>query len=434
MSAMQTNSVKDAVLARSEKILRDHDSMAALALCLPNNLAFRVRTVQNLPVEYVVSLRIRSVVGVADGGQVAYSDVFELLIRLTESYPKLAPIVRTLPHSAVPFHPHFRLSRDRYLRKIAVWCDPSLYDESQSLGCYVLGICQSLMFHPTFIVERTPYIGNAAAQEWYDRARGQMKSDFFPTDASRVDDARQKVCFRHKVAAIGKDSEVAGRSPAGASNAPGERAHLQVTTAPPIRRRTFKVNEVKTVGTGTRILPSNLMFSDEVAIQTNGSGNRSIRCYLLKDAIDTIFMHIGWGTNSIDNRKEQGGLLVGTIWKDPQSDMDVSLVEFAVRGNTAKGSSAYLEMDHGTWKLMLDEVYELGLTRDDLRVVGWYHTHPGSLDVFMSGTDRGTQSRMFVQDWHIALVLNPQRQIWGAFHGRDATQCAAVVVKMRTSG
>jgi proteasome lid subunit RPN8/RPN11 len=77
---------------------------------------------------------------------------------------------------------------------------------------------------------------------------------------------------------------------------------------------------------------------------------------------------------------------------------------------------------------MLDE---LDIKRDTgggtpIHVVGWYHTHPGELDVFMSSVDRHTQEKLFSEDWQFAIVLNPQRAEWRAFNGRAAEECRGV--------
>jgi len=42
-------------------------------------------------------------------------------------------------------------------------------------------------------------------------------------------------------------------------------------------------------------------------------------------------------------------------------------------------------------------------------IVGWYHSHPG-LGCFMSEKDVDTQRRMFAEDYHAALVVDPKRR------------------------
>jgi proteasome lid subunit RPN8/RPN11 len=41
-----------------------------------------------------------------------------------------------------------------------------------------------------------------------------------------------------------------------------------------------------------------------------------------------------------------------------------------------------------------------------VRLLGWYHSHPG-LGVQMSSTDRQTQQRHFAADWQVGLVVDP---------------------------
>lgn len=56
-------------------------------------------------------------------------------------------------------------------------------------------------------------------------------------------------------------------------------------------------------------------------------------------------------------------------------------------------------------------------------VIGWFHTHPNSLDVFMSRTDMDTQRNFFNQDWHFSVVLNPHRRLIACFNSMDANIC-----------
>lgn len=64
-----------------------------------------------------------------------------------------------------------------------------------------------------------------------------------------------------------------------------------------------------------------------------------------------------------------------------------------------------------------------------MRVIGWYHTHPNNLGVFMSGTDQRTQATFFSANWQFAIVLNPHRLQWKAFAGEQATECPGFVCK-----
>ena len=139
--------------------------------------------------------------------------------------------------------------------------------------------------------------------------------------------------------------------------------------------------------------------------------------------------HIGWGKSIPQNKVEQGGILLGNVYFDKENKKTFAVVEKALAGSSAKGSPAYLRMDHQTWKEMLDEADQyLDNESNQLRVIGWYHTHPGGLNVFMSGTDMDTQKTFFANFWQFAIVLNPHKRIWRAFAGASATECIGNVI------
>jgi hypothetical protein len=150
--------------------------------------------------------------------------------------------------------------------------------------------------------------------------------------------------------------------------------------------------------------------------------------YVKDTAMRRIHEHIQWNSRSSANLVEQGGILVGSATRDPVTGAIHGLVTDAVAARAgARGSGAHLELGHEAWHAMLDE---LDVMRDasasHMHVIGWYHTHPGELDVFMSSVDRLTQERLFSEVWQFAIVLNPQRRVWRAFNGRASEECRGV--------
>jgi proteasome lid subunit RPN8/RPN11 len=158
--------------------------------------------------------------------------------------------------------------------------------------------------------------------------------------------------------------------------------------------------------------------------------SESHRLYFTREAMSHVHSHIGWEQMTQHNCIEQGGILLGQAFRDSPSGVIYGVVSAAVAGMSARGSSVHLEMTHETWKEMLDSVDKLleQSPQSELQVIGWYHTHPNGLQVFMSGTDRDTQSRMFAHDWQFAVVLNPQKQRWRAFFGRNSQECMGYVI------
>jgi len=158
----------------------------------------------------------------------------------------------------------------------------------------------------------------------------------------------------------------------------------------------------------------------------------SHRLYLTREAMRQIADHIGWGQHTNENHVEQGGILVGEVFTDTQQSSVYGVVEAAIPGRSARGTSGYLEMGHDTWLEMLNSVDGM-LNLDPEKasqIIGWYHTHPNNLSVFMSGTDHATQSRLFAHAWQFAMVLNPQRRSWRAFFGPDAKECNGHVIRI----
>lgn len=156
------------------------------------------------------------------------------------------------------------------------------------------------------------------------------------------------------------------------------------------------------------------------AIRESVSGTDTRTVYLTSAAVAAMHAHIHWGEHAKSNRIEQGGLLLGHAARDERGIYAVA--EAAISGEGAEGNSVYLHLDVPIWRHMIEQA---GDRYPGLQVIGWYHTHPGSLPVFMSGTDRRTQSGVFSEDWHFALVLNPHRKIWAAFAGTNAEDCCA---------
>lgn len=111
---------------------------------------------------------------------------------------------------------------------------------------------------------------------------------------------------------------------------------------------------------------------------------------------------------------EQGGVLVGQAFVDTSGFHYLS-VEAALPAIGAEASPTHLRFSSESWESICN-TYRL---QSHQTFVGWYHTHPG-LGVFMSGTDKRTQSLFFNQDWHVAIVLDPKRGTIGFFYGPDA--------------
>lgn len=151
--------------------------------------------------------------------------------------------------------------------------------------------------------------------------------------------------------------------------------------------------------------------------------------YIHNKAFDSIRSHISWEERTKNNIVEQGGILLGETFIDQKQGITYGVVEKSIPATLAQGSAGYLDINHQAWKEMLEKADDYREPhKSEVQIIGWYHTHPNNLDVFMSGTDIGTQKQFFSHDWQFAIVLNPHKKIWKAFYGANANECQGHVI------
>lgn len=173
-------------------------------------------------------------------------------------------------------------------------------------------------------------------------------------------------------------------------------------------------------------------FKLQVIKSASSSRNADVnhKLYITMRAMNQISEHIQWGSETAVNKQEQGGILIGCAYQEIKSQSGYGIVSEAIPGRSAKGTGSYLSMNHQTWKEMLeiaDQLFDSN-SKSRKQIIGWYHTHPRGLPVFMSGTDKATQRFMFPRDWHYAMVLNPQKKVWRAYYGHNSFECLAFVI------
>jgi len=282
-----------------------------------------------------------------------------------------------------------------------MWIDPNYHDTG--LASFVLRVVHSLLFDPVYIDVDARSIGNKVALRWYTSWR-----KFF--------DENPGSWFPFEKFSLPVEPFISQRK--------GEEVAPSVvdTDNLPNRQRKFVIT-----GSTTSYEPEPFLSTNFKILGTSDfrGSYEERRLYISPKARSKIFRHISWGDSATANQVEQGGILVGRSYRDEKTGVIYGVVEDAISGDLATGSSAYLEMGHSTWKKMIDEFDNIMYSNSigSFQIIGWYHTHPNRLDVFMSGTDKGTQSRFFSHDWQFAIVLNPHRKIWRAFNGKDAKEC-----------
>ncbi|MFM0096390.1 Mov34/MPN/PAD-1 family protein [Paraburkholderia nemoris] len=111
---------------------------------------------------------------------------------------------------------------------------------------------------------------------------------------------------------------------------------------------------------------------------------------------------------------ELGGLLVGNVFSETANNRVVAIeVCEAVPSEQFDSTSVSLSMSPQVWQ------EAAAFRKNDLHVVGWYHTHP-NLGAFFSGTDRTTQRGFFREAYSLGVVFDPIRNEEAWFIGPEA--------------
>src|SRR5687768_9392757 len=106
------------------------------------------------------------------------------------------------------------------------------------------------------------------------------------------------------------------------------------------------------------------------------------------------------------------GVLVGNVYHDAMGPF--VFVEANIRGNFSSGKAAQVTFTAKTWAHIQDVMDK---SYPDLRILGWYHTHPGH-GIFLSDMDLFIHRNFFSLPWHLAFVFDPHNQEEGLFAWR----------------
>lgn len=187
------------------------------------------------------------------------------------------------------------------------------------------------------------------------------------------------------------------------------------------RKKRFTIKSIEREIEEVRI--EDLAFDDLIMISSRCENMQAESIVFSEVAWKSIADHVAFGLQTRDNIFEQGGVYVGTPCVCPQGRR-VGVAKGAISAPRTNGTGTYVEFTHEMWRHFMDvlelrrETGEYG--RADV-ILGWYHTHPNGLDVFMSGTDMGTQAEQFYRPWNSAVVINPHRKLVAGFYGMQAS-------------
>jgi proteasome lid subunit RPN8/RPN11 len=115
--------------------------------------------------------------------------------------------------------------------------------------------------------------------------------------------------------------------------------------------------------------------------------------------------HASSGVNGLD-RKEVGGVLLGRAFRAADGTGYHVAVEYALPDRLGTSRATTFDFTHESWAALVKEAED---KYPNLRIVGWYHSHPG-YKAFFSPPDRQSQLTYFNTPWRVGLVVDPIHQ------------------------
>lgn len=132
------------------------------------------------------------------------------------------------------------------------------------------------------------------------------------------------------------------------------------------------------------------------------------RCAVLLNALADMLGH-----GATEPRREVGGVLLGEVLRTSVGPL--TRVVDIIPALLADAGITHMTFTHDTWSQInaaLDE------REDGLRIVGWYHTHPG-FGPFYSAHDHFIHANFFAEPNLAGLVLDPVHQSLCLYGWRD---------------
>jgi proteasome lid subunit RPN8/RPN11 len=140
----------------------------------------------------------------------------------------------------------------------------------------------------------------------------------------------------------------------------------------------------------------------------DGRDRPAARVVIRQSVLNDIYQH-----GRQDPGLEVCGVLVGRGWQDSHGPF--VYVEAGLRGQHTERQIGAVTFTAETWNEIQNEMDQ---RYPDLRIVGWYHTHPG-FGVFLSGMDLFIHENFFNAAEQLAFVYDPHSGEEGLFVWRD---------------
>jgi hypothetical protein len=167
------------------------------------------------------------------------------------------------------------------------------------------------------------------------------------------------------------------------------------------------------------------VLSGEASISSADSASTPFRVLFESSAALNLFDDINWGDPPNARQLQRAGLLIGNVYRNTSTQPEfiwanVIAIEPA-DPLLMRASSGSIDAPSTVWKRM---IYEASAYQtENLRVLGWYHTHLDQTPAHFSDKDRYTHRTEFGFDYSLGVVLNPNRRQWSAVYGPNSLVC-----------
>lgn len=151
--------------------------------------------------------------------------------------------------------------------------------------------------------------------------------------------------------------------------------------------------------------------------------------YLAEGFLGEVFSYARGG----DVNLEHFGLILGQLSYDPTRRITwVDLNYLIDTPPEIRAGAMGVEVSAEQMARMFDEADAIR-TQPNFEgevTAGWWHSHP-NLGIFFSGIDKDNQRTVYGKGWQVGLVVDPIRDQWGMFRGKDSEPFQPFVIPAR---
>lgn len=135
-----------------------------------------------------------------------------------------------------------------------------------------------------------------------------------------------------------------------------------------------------------------------------------VRVYIDHRAYSVMIAHARSGIGE-KSKVEVGGILLGTPYQDRNGEITDVYIREALPDKLGISRQSTFNFTYESWAAL---VKQQETEFPNLRIVGWYHTHPG-FGIFYSETDNKSQKTYFPHPWRVGIVIDPIKKEIGLF-------------------